>query len=55
MRLFYFCAFTTDKNPSLSEFVAQIKATAELQPLFEVIQKDCTGSNMNETNIMDQS
>lgn len=44
-----------DKNPSLSEFVAQIKATAELQPLFEVIQKDCTGSNMNETNIMDQS
>ncbi|XP_046614715.1 cullin-associated NEDD8-dissociated protein 1 [Neodiprion virginianus] len=44
-----------EKNPSLSEFVAQIKANAELQPLFEVIQKDCTGSTMSETNIMDQS
>lgn len=44
-----------DKNPSLSEFVGQIKATPELQPLFETIQKDCTGSNMNETNAMDQS
>lgn len=38
-----------DKNPSLSEFVAQIKATPELQPLFEVIQKDCAGTNVNES------
>lgn len=44
-----------DKNPSLSEFVSQIKTTPELQPLFEIIQKDCTGSNVNETNAMDQS
>ncbi|XP_025074466.1 cullin-associated NEDD8-dissociated protein 1 [Pogonomyrmex barbatus] len=44
-----------DKNPSLSEFVGQIKATPELQPLFEIIQKDCTGNNMNEANAMDQS
>ncbi|XP_012146870.1 cullin-associated and neddylation-dissociated 1 isoform X2 [Megachile rotundata] len=44
-----------DKNPSLSEFVTQIKATPELQPLFEIIQKDCTGSSVNETNVMDQS
>ncbi|XP_076630987.1 cullin-associated and neddylation-dissociated 1 isoform X2 [Colletes latitarsis] len=44
-----------DKNPSLCEFVTQIKATPELQPLFEIIQKDCTGSSMNETNAMDQS
>lgn len=44
-----------DKNPSLSEFVGQIKATPELLPLFEIIQKDCTGSNMNEANAMDQS
>lgn len=44
-----------DKNPSLSEFVTQIKATPELQPLFEIIQKDCTGNNVNETNAMDQS
>ncbi|XP_060825197.1 cullin-associated NEDD8-dissociated protein 1 isoform X1 [Bombus pascuorum] len=44
-----------DKNPSLSEFVTQIKSTPDLQPLFEIIQKDCTGSNMNETNVMDQS
>ncbi|KAG7200534.1 hypothetical protein KM043_001097 [Ampulex compressa] len=44
-----------DKNPSLSEFVTQIKSTPELQPLFEIIQKDCTGSNVNETNAMDQS
>jgi len=44
-----------DKNRSLSDFVTQIKATPELQPLFEVIQKDCPGSNMNEANIMDQS
>ncbi|XP_012274263.1 cullin-associated NEDD8-dissociated protein 1 [Orussus abietinus] len=44
-----------DKNPTLSEFVTQIKATSDLQPLFELIQKDCSGSNMNETNIMDQS
>ncbi|XP_076174550.1 cullin-associated and neddylation-dissociated 1 isoform X2 [Ptiloglossa arizonensis] len=44
-----------DKNPSLCEFVTQIKATPELQPLFELIQKDCTGSSMNETIAMDQS
>ncbi|XP_076241307.1 cullin-associated and neddylation-dissociated 1 isoform X1 [Calliopsis andreniformis] len=44
-----------DKNPSLCEFVTQIKATPELQPLFEIIQKDCTGSSMNENNAMDQS
>ncbi|KAF3429218.1 LOW QUALITY PROTEIN: hypothetical protein E2986_00011 [Frieseomelitta varia] len=44
-----------DKNPSLSEFVTQIKSTPELQPLFDIIQKDCTGSNVNETNVMDQS
>ncbi|OAD59238.1 Cullin-associated NEDD8-dissociated protein 1, partial [Eufriesea mexicana] len=44
-----------DKNPSLSEFVTQIKSTPELQPLFEIIQKDCTGSSVNETNVMDQS
>ncbi|XP_046829916.1 cullin-associated NEDD8-dissociated protein 1 isoform X2 [Vespa crabro] len=44
-----------DKNPSLSEFVSQIKTTPELQPLFEIIQKDCTGNNVNETNAMDQS
>lgn len=44
-----------DKNPSLCEFVTQIKATPELQPLFEIIQKDCTGSSVNENNAMDQS
>ncbi|XP_014472303.1 PREDICTED: cullin-associated NEDD8-dissociated protein 1 [Dinoponera quadriceps] len=44
-----------DKNPSLSEFVGQIKGTPDLQPLFEIIQKDCSGSNVNETNAMDQS
>ncbi|XP_017793538.1 PREDICTED: cullin-associated NEDD8-dissociated protein 1 isoform X1 [Habropoda laboriosa] len=44
-----------DKNPSLSEFVTQIKSTPELQPLFEIIQKDCTGSSVNEINVMDQS
>ena len=47
--------FLTDKNRSLSDFVTQIKATAELQPLFEVIQKDCPLSVMNDTSIMDQS
>lgn len=46
---------SADKNPSLSEFVGQIKATPELLPLFEIIQKDCTGSNVNEANAMDQS
>jgi hypothetical protein len=35
--------------------VAQIKGTPELQPLFEVIQKDCTGGSLNEANLMDQS
>ncbi|XP_076759288.1 cullin-associated and neddylation-dissociated 1 isoform X1 [Xylocopa sonorina] len=44
-----------DKNPSLSEFVTQIKSTPELQPLFDIIQKDCSGSSVNETNVMDQS
>ncbi|XP_001606869.2 cullin-associated NEDD8-dissociated protein 1 [Nasonia vitripennis] len=44
-----------DKNPALSEFVTQIKATPELQPLFDVIQKDSTGGSLNETNLMDQS
>lgn len=56
--IIYFINFfssISDKNPSLSEFVTQIKSTPELQPLFEVIQKDCTGSNVNETNVMDQS
>ncbi|XP_014219728.1 cullin-associated NEDD8-dissociated protein 1 [Copidosoma floridanum] len=44
-----------DKNPALSEFVAHIRATQELQPLFELIQKDCVGTNHNDTNLMDQS
>ncbi|KAJ8684120.1 hypothetical protein QAD02_019912 [Eretmocerus hayati] len=44
-----------DKNPALSEFVSQIKSTPELQPLFEAIQKDCTGGSLSETNLMDQS
>ena len=44
-----------DKNPSLCEFVTQIKATPELQPLFEIIQKDCSGNTVNESNAMDQS
>ncbi|XP_043472361.1 cullin-associated NEDD8-dissociated protein 1 [Leptopilina heterotoma] len=44
-----------DKNPALNEFVSQIKATVELQPLFDMIQKDCSGNNINETNVMDQS
>ena len=47
--------FVSDKNPALNEFVSQIKSTAELQPLFDMIQKDCSGSSMNEANIMDQS
>lgn len=34
----------------------QIRATPELQPLFENIQKDCTGSgNHTDSNQMDQS
>ncbi|XP_066581205.1 cullin-associated NEDD8-dissociated protein 1 [Prorops nasuta] len=44
-----------DKNPSLSEFVSQVKTTPELRPLFEIIQKDCSGNSMSEANIMDQS
>ena len=47
--------FVSDKNPALNEFVSQIKATAELQPLFDMIQKDCSGSNLNEAHVMDQS
>lgn len=45
----------SDKNPALNEFVSQIKSTVELQPLFDMIQKDCSGNNVNETNVMDQS
>lgn len=47
--------FLSDKNPSLTEFVSQIKTTTELQPLFETAQKDCSGGNVNDTNVMDQS
>ena len=47
--------FITDKNPALSEFVTQIKAAPDLQPLFEIIQKDCSGNSISETNVMDQS
>ncbi|XP_058803044.1 cullin-associated NEDD8-dissociated protein 1 [Phymastichus coffea] len=44
----------SEKNPALNEFVNQIKSTPELQPLFDVIQKDCTGNNFDFT-LMDQS
>ncbi|XP_015114228.1 cullin-associated NEDD8-dissociated protein 1 [Diachasma alloeum] len=44
-----------DKNPALTDFVSIIKSTPELRSLFDTIQKDCSGSNVNEANIMDQS
>lgn len=44
-----------DKNPSLSDFVSIIKSTPELRNLYDAIQKDCSGNNTNEANIMDQS
>lgn len=44
----------TDKNPNLTEFVALIKSTPELQNVFETIQKDSTVSNQ-DSNQMDLS
>ncbi|XP_063993301.1 cullin-associated NEDD8-dissociated protein 1 [Diachasmimorpha longicaudata] len=44
-----------DKNPALTDFVSIIKSTPELRSLFDTIQKDCSGNNVNESNIMDQS
>ncbi|KAF5283424.1 hypothetical protein FQA39_LY04800 [Lamprigera yunnana] len=43
-----------DKNPHLSEFIAQIKSTADLLPIFESIQKDSTTIH-NDYFMMDQS
>ncbi|KAK0083224.1 hypothetical protein PV325_009153 [Microctonus aethiopoides] len=44
-----------DKNPSLIDFMSIIKASPDLRVLYDAIQKDCSGSNINEANIMDQS
>ncbi|XP_035217721.1 cullin-associated NEDD8-dissociated protein 1-like [Stegodyphus dumicola] len=44
-----------DKNPLMNEFLAQIKSTAELQILFESIQKDCSGSVSESALLMDIS
>ncbi|XP_044740859.1 cullin-associated NEDD8-dissociated protein 1 isoform X2 [Chrysoperla carnea] len=48
-----------EKNPYLTEFVGQIKATIELQPIFESIQKDSHQSgghhSLIDSNQMDQS
>lgn len=43
-----------DKNPHLMEFVNQIKAAPDLQPIFESILKDSSGTNV-DPNSMDQS
>lgn len=43
-----------DKNPHLSEFVTQIKATPELQVIFDSIQKDSSLLNQ-DSNMMDLS
>ncbi|KAK9878865.1 hypothetical protein WA026_003697 [Henosepilachna vigintioctopunctata] len=43
-----------DKNPQLSEFVAQIKNSPELDAIFETIKKD-SSSNHSECCLMDQS
>ena len=45
----------SDKNPALSEFVSQIKVTADLQLLYDVTQKDSVGNNANDISSMDQS
>ncbi|KAL7299729.1 hypothetical protein TKK_0007479 [Trichogramma kaykai] len=44
----------SDKNPTLTDFITSIKLSQDLQPLYELIQKDCTG-NINDPNMMDQS
>ncbi|KAH0549044.1 cullin-associated NEDD8-dissociated protein 1 [Cotesia glomerata] len=44
-----------DKNPALSDFMNVIKCTPELRMSFDVIQKDCSGNNVNEANTMDMS
>lgn len=44
----------SDKNPHLSEFVTQIKATPELQVIFDSIQKDSSLLNQ-DSNLMDLS
>ncbi|CAB0035380.1 unnamed protein product [Trichogramma brassicae] len=44
----------SDKNPTLTDFITSIKLSQDLQPLYDLIQKDCTG-NINDLNMMDQS
>lgn len=41
-----------DKNPSLSEFVMQVKNTPDLLTIFESVQKDSTSSH-NDCVLMD--
>ncbi|CAH2102688.1 unnamed protein product [Euphydryas editha] len=43
-----------DKNPHLMDFVTQIKSFPDLQPIFESILKDSSGSGV-DSNLMDQS
>ncbi|GIY90141.1 cullin-associated NEDD8-dissociated protein 1 [Caerostris darwini] len=44
-----------DKNPLMNEFLAQIKSTSDLQQLFDSIQKDCSGTSVSESALMDIS
>ncbi|KAL1115704.1 hypothetical protein AAG570_005994 [Ranatra chinensis] len=44
-----------DKSPHLNEFLNRIKLTAELQAIFESIQKDSSLLNQQDSNLMDQS
>ncbi|CAG4965249.1 unnamed protein product [Colias eurytheme] len=43
-----------EKNPHLMDFVTQIKSFPDLQPIFESILKDSSGSGL-DSNLMDQS
>ncbi|XP_073957359.1 cullin-associated and neddylation-dissociated 1 isoform X2 [Choristoneura fumiferana] len=44
-----------DKNPHLMDFVTQIKSFPDLQPIFESILKDSSGTAGVDSNLMDQS
>ncbi|GBP29292.1 Cullin-associated NEDD8-dissociated protein 1 [Eumeta japonica] len=44
-----------EKNPHLMDFVTQIKSFPDLQPIFESILKDSSGSTTVDSNLMDQS
>lgn len=53
--MFFFLIFPLDKNPHLMDFVTQIKSFPDLQPIFESILKDSSGTAGVDSNLMDQS